>query len=369
MNLPVWLTRIPAFRLRQGVAGSALVALDRFEIAATAERMRVDRNGSVVSMLAIELPPGANNAQDLGFLAGLLRDRLRLTDTAGMLSDGRVAVLLPDTPEEGAWKVASDICESYPVGEARPNCEVHVYPDKPRSSTPNETGVGAGSGANRVTGPTPAARSGAASYDRVFARRTPWWKRAADLAGASLGLVVAGPVILAAAAAVRITSPGPAIYAQEREGLGGKRFKIYKLRTMQVGADALKDGLREHSVQDGPAFKMNSDPRVTPLGNILRKTSIDELPQLWNVLRGDMSLVGPRPLPVDESQGCEPWQRRRLLVTPGITCTWQVRGRNLVTFDEWVRMDLQYVQERSPLTDLKLIAQTAPAVVFAKGPR
>jgi lipopolysaccharide/colanic/teichoic acid biosynthesis glycosyltransferase len=142
---------------------------------------------------------------------------------------------------------------------------------------------------------------------------------------------------------------------------------MFKFRTMRVGADAQKHALRQRSQQDGPAFKMKNDPRLTLVGRVLRATSIDELPQLWNVLRGEMSLVGPRPLPCDESAGCRRWQRRRLEVTPGLTCIWQVSGRNLVAFDEWMRMDLRYVDSRSPWLDFKLLVKTLPAVLSRKG--
>jgi lipopolysaccharide/colanic/teichoic acid biosynthesis glycosyltransferase len=134
-------------------------------------------------------------------------------------------------------------------------------------------------------------------------------------------------------------------------------------------AEDLKHELRQHSEQDGPAFKMSSDPRVTPVGKFLRKTSIDELPQLFNVLKGHMTLVGPRPLPCPESNACSRWQRRRLDVTPGLTCIWQVKGRSKVTFTEWIRMDIRYIRRRSFWQDLKLILQTVPAVLFQRGAR
>ena len=203
----------------------------------------------------------------------------------------------------------------------------------------------------------------------LFARQCPPWKRALDIVGASVGLVLAAPIIATAALAIRVTSPGGAFFSQLREGLAGRRFWIHKLRTMRLDAESLKQDLRDQSVQDGPAFKMCNDPRVTWLGRLLRHTSIDELPQLWNVLIGDMSLVGPRPLPVEESLNCVRWQRRRLTVRPGLTCTWQIRGRNVVTFDEWIRMDLRYIRRRSLWYDLFLIASTGPAVVTSKGPR
>jgi lipopolysaccharide/colanic/teichoic acid biosynthesis glycosyltransferase len=138
---------------------------------------------------------------------------------------------------------------------------------------------------------------------------------------------------------------------------------------MRMGADQDQSALREYSVQDGPAFKMANDPRTTWVGRVLRATSLDELPQFFNVLRGDMSLVGPRPLPIHESIQCTPWQRRRLSVVPGMTCIWQVSGRSRVSFEEWMRMDLEYVRRRSLLCDMSLLLSTAPSVVVSRGPR
>ncbi len=142
---------------------------------------------------------------------------------------------------------------------------------------------------------------------------------------------------------------------------------MYKFRSMISDAESLKSQLMELNEQDGPAFKITADPRVTRLGRFLRDTSLDELPQLWNVLRGEMSLVGPRPLPCDESDACLGWQKRRLDVTPGLTCIWQVKGRSQVTFNEWVRMDLQYVGRRSLWQDLKILISTVPAVLQRRG--
>jgi lipopolysaccharide/colanic/teichoic acid biosynthesis glycosyltransferase len=144
---------------------------------------------------------------------------------------------------------------------------------------------------------------------------------------------------------------------------------MYKFRTMCVDAEASKAELRQFSEQDGPAFKLTNDPRVTPLGHFLRKTCIDELPQLWNVLRGEMSLVGPRPLPVDESRKCQPWQRRRLAVKPGLTCIWQVEGGISVSFDQWMRMDLRYAAARTPASDAKLLWKTFTKVLLRRASR
>jgi lipopolysaccharide/colanic/teichoic acid biosynthesis glycosyltransferase len=144
---------------------------------------------------------------------------------------------------------------------------------------------------------------------------------------------------------------------------------MYKLRTMRTDAEQRQAEYRSFSEQDGPAFKMTNDPRTTWIGRWLRATSIDELPQLWNVLGGEMSLVGPRPLPTQESRECLPWQRRRLWTAPGLTCIWQVQARNTVPFVEWMRMDLQYLKRRSLLCDLRLIAATPPAIVLKRRPR
>ena len=207
----------------------------------------------------------------------------------------------------------------------------------------------------------------AEALEMLFTQGMPIWKRAIDLVGATAGLIVLVPLFVILAAAIKLVSPGPVMFKQWRRGRGGQPFVMYKFRTMIVDAESLKEKLRAHSEQDGPAFKMKHDPRVTRLGRFLRKTSIDELPQLWNVLMGEMSLVGPRPLPCSEADGCQSWQRCRLDATPGLTCIWQVRGRSQVTFNDWVRMDLEYIQQRSLLQDLKILVATVPAVLLRRG--
>lgn len=364
MELINWIARLPRSVRRKPTRVPYLLEISSFHRTAVAERMRVDRNGSPLSILLLRLPVDRSALQDYQFLGDLLERRLRMTDSAGLLPDGRVGVLLPDTLPAGAWKVASDICEVYPVGHERPDCDVLVYPEPPGRLTEQQH--------KRPAKEPVAVRSAKktdGSVDSLFARTLPLWKRSLDVAGASCGLILSAPAILLAAVVVKLSSPGQAFYTQEREGLGGRRFHIWKLRTMRLDADQLKDSLRPYSEQDGPAFKMMRDPRITRVGRVLRRFSLDELPQLWNVLRGDMSLVGPRPLPVDESLGCLAWQRRRLHVTPGLTCIWQIEGRNVVPFEEWIRMDLDYAQRRSLWYDLKLLLRTPTALIFAKGPR
>ena len=193
-------------------------------------------------------------------------------------------------------------------------------------------------------------------------------KRMMDIAGAGAGLVVLSPLFIGIAVAIKRSSPGPVFYPWRVVGNGGRYFTSWKFRTMVTNADALKDRLRAHNEMTGPMFKMANDPRITPLGRALRKYSLDELPQLWSVLKGDMSLVGPRPPLQREWEQFEPWQRGKLAVTPGLTCLWQVRGRNDITnFDDWVRLDLEYIDTWSLWLDIKILLQTVPAVLRGTG--
>jgi lipopolysaccharide/colanic/teichoic acid biosynthesis glycosyltransferase len=169
------------------------------------------------------------------------------------------------------------------------------------------------------------------------------------------------------AALVRLTSPGPVLFRQIRCGLHGRPFTFLKFRSMQVDAEHIKPHLAPYNEMDGPAFKMTNDPRVTPIGWWLRRTSLDELPQLWNILKGDMSFVGPRPAVIDEVRQYEPWQRRRLSMPPGLTCLWQISGRNDLSFDEWMKLDLEYIDNWSLWLDLKIAVRTVPAVILGRG--
>jgi lipopolysaccharide/colanic/teichoic acid biosynthesis glycosyltransferase len=351
------------------------------------ERMRADRARSMFCLLAMQPTDEGRGGRSMATLARRVVERIRFSDDVGLLKDGRLGIFLPDTPVAGAWKVAQDILATCAHELARPACEVYVYPFGPLWHDNGEISSQGTAGGRQTTKtavngtlPHPStleapqhgngakpAKSGVLSAERLIVSALPWWKRAIDVMGAAGLFVALLPLLALAALAVKLTSRGPVFFAQERDGLGGRPFRMLKFRTMRDGADEEKHALREHSEQDGPAFKIKNDPRLTLVGRFLRATSIDELPQLWNVVRGEMSLVGPRPLPCDESAACQRWQRRRLEVTPGLTCIWQVSGRNLVAFDEWMRMDLRYVDGRSPWMDLKLLLWTLPAVLSRKG--
>jgi lipopolysaccharide/colanic/teichoic acid biosynthesis glycosyltransferase len=181
-------------------------------------------------------------------------------------------------------------------------------------------------------------------------------------------VLVLAPLLVAVAIAIKVTSPGTVLFLQERVGLNRRRFRIYKFRTMVPDAERLMPSLVSMNEASGPVFKIRDDPRITPIGRLLRRSSIDELPQLFNVLKGEMSLVGPRPLPVRDYQGFnEDWQRRRFSVKPGITCLWQVNGRSAISFEQWMLLDLQYMDEWSLWLDIKILARTVPAVMRGSG--
>ncbi len=192
-------------------------------------------------------------------------------------------------------------------------------------------------------------------------------KRLLDILGASVGLLLASPVMIGAALAIKLTSKGPVFFKQVRAGRHGRKFTMLKFRSMVVDAEALKAKLAHLNEMGGPVFKIKKDPRITPIGRLIRSTSVDELPQLINVLLGDMSLVGPRPPLPSEVCQYEPWQRRRLSVKPGLTGLWQVSGRNQVDFEQWMALDLEYIDNWSLWLDLKIIFRTVPAVLRGSG--
>ena len=209
-------------------------------------------------------------------------------------------------------------------------------------------------------------------YISTYTENAEGWaqviKRALDVVVAALLLILLLPLLLCVALAVKLSSSGPVFFLQDRIGVNKRLFKIWKFRTMVPDAEKLMAHLERQNEVAGPVFKMKNDPRITPLGKWLRRTSIDELPQLFNVLKGDMSLVGPRPLPVRDYEGFnEDWQRRRFSIKPGITCLWQVNGRSGISFDQWMLLDLQYLDEWSLWLDFKILAKTLPAVLKGAG--
>ena len=192
-------------------------------------------------------------------------------------------------------------------------------------------------------------------------------KRLMDIVLSLLGLIVLSPLFAVVACLIYMEDAGKIIFCQDRNGKGDHIFRMYKFRSMREDAPLLRAGMEKFNELDGPAFKIKNDPRVTRIGRFIRQTSIDELPQLVNILLGDMSLVGPRPLPTYETKQCTAYQKQRLLVKPGLTCYWQISGRSDVRFDEWIEMDLKYIREMSITTDLKILLQTVRSVITGRG--
>ncbi len=194
-----------------------------------------------------------------------------------------------------------------------------------------------------------------------------FFKSLIDRIGAAVGIIFSFPIMALAALVIKIDSSGPVLYYQKRLGRNGKIFRMLKFRTMTVGAEKQKNKFQDMNEMSGPVFKISNDPRVTKIGKMLRKYSIDELPQFFNVLWGDMSLVGPRPPLPEEVEKYAPWQHRRLSVKPGVTCLWQINGRNKIDFEEWMRLDLEYIDRWSLKEDARILAKTLPAVLKGNG--
>ena len=192
-------------------------------------------------------------------------------------------------------------------------------------------------------------------------------KRMMDIALSSIALAVLAPLMLVIAVAIKLNSRGPILHRQVRSGLNGRRFVLLKFRSMHETAEREQPSLAGRNEASGPVFKMRNDPRVTAVGRHLRRLSLDEIPQLWNVLKGDMSLVGPRPPIPREVEGYRRWQRRRLSMKPGLTCLWQVNGRSKLDFDTWMRLDMEYIDNWSLSLDLRILLRTIPVVMFARG--
>ncbi|HEU0300182.1 MAG TPA: sugar transferase [Longimicrobium sp.] len=323
------------------------------------ECARADRTGREFSLLVLApSPSGAAPALEL------LGRRLRETDEIGWMEGGSIGALLTDTGREGAQLVAGEVLSRLErEGAAPPAHTLFTYPGD---------WMAPGAPAASVDDAHPAGAASAAAVPPCLDAYPPW-KRVMDVAGALAAILLLSPVLLAVALAVRLSSTGPVFFRQERIGYGGRRFRMWKFRSMYADAgDAAHAAyLRSLVAGQGGAdggFKLRADPRITPVGRVIRRWSLDELPQLFNVLRGDMGLVGPRPEPAYATEGYAQWYYRRVLgAKPGITGLWQVHGRSRVSYETMVRMDLRYGQRLSPLADARLLLQTIRAVLSTEG--
>jgi lipopolysaccharide/colanic/teichoic acid biosynthesis glycosyltransferase/GGDEF domain-containing protein len=368
--------------LRSKASQNSLLNRTEFRRELARERIRATRRAFPFCVLEISLKPNVQGADARSCrkqISQVLHRNVRLTDHKAQLSASEFAVLFTDTPEMGGRSAMSRLEALFVLKKVPVEMRLEVF-DRESFASDDESDSNGSSSSDSENRRRSDGRhdrqwrdvsGGVDLGDEVTTTRVSaigrMAKRGVDIVGATCGLIMTGPVILAAIASIRWTDGQSAIFKQTREGYRGRPFTIYKLRTMIVDAEAQQDALRDQSHRDGPAFKITNDPRVTRVGNFLRKTCLDELPQLWNVLKGDMSLVGPRPLPWHESRACQHWHRRRLDVRPGMTCYWQVQKDSIESFDDWMRLDLRYVEQLGLVEDIRLIVKTIAVPVLGRG--
>jgi lipopolysaccharide/colanic/teichoic acid biosynthesis glycosyltransferase len=356
-RLLTWI--VPALR---GTPAARVHSLADFRGYLRRECIRADRTGRELSLVVLAPSPSGTST-----LLRLLGDRLRETDEIGWMEGGSVGALLTDTGREGAHLVAGELLSRLEREGAAPLAHaVYTYPG-------DWMAVG-----EPVAAPSPEAAETVPAASAVAVppclAAYPFWKRVMDVAGALAALLLLSPVLLAVALAVRLSSTGPVFFRQERVGYGGRRFRMWKFRSMYTGAGDAAHAAYLRSLVAGQGgggdggFKLRADSRITPVGRFIRRWSLDELPQLFNVLRGDMGLVGPRPEPGYATEGYAQWYYRRVLgAKPGITGLWQVHGRSRVSYETMVRMDLRYSQRLSLFADALLLLQTVRAVLSTEG--
>jgi lipopolysaccharide/colanic/teichoic acid biosynthesis glycosyltransferase len=318
------------------------------------EKGRADRSNEELALIVLDTAKAQIEEREL--LLTFLQKRLRLTDELGWMHDNNLGILLPATTGREARIVAGSIGTA--LGPASSSFACIVYSDSPDAEA---DASGEGEDVELWDGEIE-------PLTPLFVVPLPPGKRTLDIIGASVLLLCALPVMLATAIAIRLESKGPVFFRQKRLGQGGKPFTLLKFRSMSVDAEQQLENLAIANLRDGPAFKMTNDPRITRVGAFIRACSVDELPQLWNVLRGEMTLVGPRPPLEKEVHNYETWQKARLNMVGGLTCIWQVDGRlKNVSFHDWMRQDIRYGSRISAFRDLQLIARTAWVVAFNRG--
>lgn len=312
------------------------------------ERAGSDRNGHGFSLLVFD-------GETVKDFVHTLNRRTRQIDQVGWL-DWRVGVLLPYTTMDGAKTLTQDIRRE--LGPSMPKCTIYTYPGDWLPDDDDDSGsANPGIGSTALGG----------RPDELLASRLPIWKRSIDVAGSLVGLVLLSPIFLLVALLIKAVSPGPAFYKQKRIGRHGKAFMMWKFRTMRPDAESTlhQEHMSSLITQENSMTKLDArrDPRVFSFGKVLRRCYVDELPQLINVLRGDMSLVGPRPCIPYEAKQYTPWQTGRFEAVPGMTGLWQVQGKNRTTFKEMVRLDIAYARNRSFLLDAGVLLKTVPTIL------
>jgi len=385
VGLSIFLAHVNQFiRMRQTKALQNVHSAERFRVILERERARADRNGHQFSVVAFDIDsPEVNNA-NAKQLASILLKRIRFTDELGWFDNHRIAALLPETTTAGAITLAENVCQIFTATTSPPKYTIHSYPPKKSNRGDGHSGPfhiqDIPSKRKTTTSQRfPASTKHSASehspsaLEQMFCCPLPIWKRAVDVVGASVGLVVLSPILLLVALIIKIVSPGPVFFKQQRVGHMGEIFTMWKFRTMRVNSDTsvhqrhlsklIKSVTHNDELTAKPMTKLDDDPQIIPFGKILRKTCLDELPQLFNVLRGEMSLVGPRPPLPYEVEEYLLWHNGRINTVPGMTGLWQVSGKNRLTFNKMVRLDIQYWRKKSLWLDIKILLKTPLAIV------
>ncbi len=374
-----------------------VLSVSKFQEILDLERERVDRNNGTFSLVSFNAHgiKDVNNDDFQEIIKVIKSRKLRRVDKFGLCCGFRIGVMLYNTGAKGAEYYAKCIIDELKKRIPDIDCTIYTYPDdfKHRNGDKRSTNGFRSNDTQEDFQKT----SRDASYTKYVEEKelvldenvslTPLrvcsskvlkvkgslnikaaiGKRIVDIVGSTLLILLFSPVMLATAVAIKLTSHGPIVFKQQRAGVCGNPFTLYKFRSMVIDAEEKKSELFRHNLRTGPVFKMENDPRVTHIGRIIRKWSVDEMPQFFNVLKGDMSLVGPRPPTMDEVAKYFNWHNRRFDIKPGITCIWQVYARHNKCFEGWVRLDIKYIRSQSFLLDLKILFLTIPAVVLRKG--
>jgi lipopolysaccharide/colanic/teichoic acid biosynthesis glycosyltransferase len=358
--------------IRKNHFSDGIYSAREFQAVIQRECFRSDRSGSAFSLMVFTPRDGRSNKRDSLKIATVLTERVRSTDEVGWIGKKCLGVVLPDTPSEQARILAQDLHSrigeghinglriyGYPWnGYGRPSEDRSVYPSGASESE---------SGQDNPHFAEPRNGDSEEGIGRFLNCGSPRWKRVVDILGGSICLLLFFPVGLAVAVLIKTVSPGPLFFRQERLGYLGKPFTLWKFRTMAMNTntEVHEEHLRNLIRSDTPMKKLddNADARMIPLGKLLRQLGLDELPQLINVLRGEMSLIGPRPCLEYEANQYEIWHRGRFNALPGLTGLWQVNGKNKTTHSEMMRLDINYVQRKSFLLDLKITLMTWPAII------
>ncbi len=345
ISLSELIHRLRIFNNTNGKAnGDAVYSEKEFHRILARERYRSTRSGCSFSVACFQLNRRNGQTSAKSFIA-YLKGRIRSTDEMGWFDASSVGVLLYNTAREGASSFAKKVKTAAVSQNSLAKYSIYTYPSEWFDIRHDMSD-------QEISQPPLA---------------LPLWKRGLDLFVVSIGLIILSPFFLFLAIIIKIISPGPVFFKQTRVGKGGRLFQLYKFRSMCIDADAQLEKLRKFSEVNGPIFKMAQDPRITRVGRWLRRGSLDEFPQFINVLKGEMSVVGPRPPIPDEVTKYEEWQKRRLDINQGITGLWQISGRSKLSFEEMVLLDIIYMENWSLWWDMAIILKTIPTVLKAEG--